>query len=57
MLTTMILGAIVLLVARLGATLRPRRARVDMEGDVPTPGSVSAPDVPAPPDEWQTAAH
>jgi hypothetical protein len=57
MLTTMILGAIVLLVARLGATLRPRRARVDMEGDVPTPGSVSAPDVPAPPDERQTAAH
>ena len=35
MFTTMILGGIVLLVARLGATLRQRRAPVAAEGDGP----------------------
>jgi hypothetical protein len=53
MFTTMILGGIVLLVARVGATLRRRRAPAEMDGDVPTPGSVSA----APPHERRTAAH
>jgi hypothetical protein len=49
MFTTMILGGIVLLVARLGATLRRRRAPLEMDGDAPRPGS--------PPDERQTAGH
>ena len=57
MFTTMILGGIVLLVARVGATLRRRRAPVELDGDIPIPGPASAPDAPVLPDERRTAGH
>ena len=55
MFTTMILGGIVLLVARVGATLRRRRAPVELDDGVPTPGSTHAPDAPVLPDKRRTA--
>jgi hypothetical protein len=50
MFTTIILGGIALLVARVAATLRRRGATAQMDADATKPGS-------APPDEQPTAAH